>query len=62
MTKLIYFCVLRGPLYNAVDSRAGKKTTWTTGATYAMMRSCASADARDGSGSRDVMRRGVHQQ
>ena len=26
ITKLIYFCVLRGLLYNAVDYRAGKKT------------------------------------
>ena len=31
ITKLIYFCVLRGLLYNAVDSRAGKKTARTTG-------------------------------
>ena len=30
ITKLIYFCVLRGLLYNMVDYRAGKKTTQTT--------------------------------
>ena len=30
ITKLIYFCVLRGLLYNAVDYRAGKKIAWTT--------------------------------
>ena len=30
ITKLIYFCVLRGLLYNTADYRAGKKTTWTT--------------------------------
>ena len=30
ITKLIYFCVLRGLLYNTVDYRAGKKTAWTT--------------------------------
>ena len=30
ITKLIYFCVLRGLLYNAADYRAGKKTTRTT--------------------------------
>ena len=38
ITKLIYFCVLRGLLYNAADSRAGKKTARTTGAMYAMTR------------------------
>ena len=30
MTKLIYFCVLRGILYNTADYRAGEKTTQTT--------------------------------
>ena len=45
ITKLIYFCVLRDLLYNAVDSRAGKKTAWTTGAAYAMTHSCTSVDA-----------------
>ena len=35
ITKLIYFCVLRGLLYNTVDYRAGKKTARTTrGHTY----------------------------
>ena len=39
ITKLIYICVIRGLLYNAADSRAGKKTARTTGATYAMTHS-----------------------
>ena len=30
ITKLIYFCVLRGLLYNAADYWAGKKTARTT--------------------------------
>ena len=30
ITKLIYFYVLRGLLYNVADYRAGKKTAWTT--------------------------------
>ena len=35
ITKLIYFCVLRGLLYNTADYRAGKEATQTTrGRTY----------------------------
>ena len=30
ITKLIYFCVQRGFLYNMADYRAGKEATWTT--------------------------------
>ena len=30
ITKLIYFCVLRGLLYNTADYRAGKETVRTT--------------------------------
>ena len=30
ITKLIYFCVRRGLLYNVADYRAGKKTAQTT--------------------------------
>ena len=30
ITKLIYFCVLRGLLYNTVDYRAGKEAARTT--------------------------------
>ena len=30
ITKLIYFCVLRGLLYNVADYKAGKKTAQTT--------------------------------